>query len=181
MKTWLLAAIIAIIEGLSNTHTLCRLLLLQAVLALTLGWTDTASAVDTYCSCVIDTCNSGACDYRGCAEAFPDQVNLLGCDHPIWLLAPLDDATNSIQPTTGQPFESFKKFFDISWPLIIGTSAGVALLWALVAGIEIMLSGSDSGMRDSGKNHLYSAIAGLLLIGLAGMILEILNPIFFNQ
>lgn len=93
----------------------------------------------------------------------------------------MDDRTTQISPTTGDPFESFKKFFDISWPLIIGTSAGVALLWALVAGIEIMLSGSDSGMRDSGKNHLYSAIAGLLLIGLAGMILEILNPIFFNQ
>lgn len=106
---------------------------------------------------------------------------LIPTDHPINLLQPLDDTTTQISPQSGQPFESFKKFFDISWPLIIGTAAGVAVLWALVAGMEIMLSGSNSGMRDSGKNHLYSAIAGLLLIGLAGMILQILNPIFFTQ
>lgn len=106
---------------------------------------------------------------------------LLPSRHPINLLEPLDDTTTQITPTTGQPFEVFKQYFDISWPLIIGSAAGIAVLWAIVAGIEIMLSGSDTGMRDRGKNHLYSAIAGLLLVGLSGMILQILNPLFFTQ
>lgn len=154
MKTWLLAAIFAIMKGLSNTHFLYRPYLQQAIFL------------------VVFTCA-----FTAHAQNNP----LIPAKHPINLLQPLDDTTTQITPQNGDPFETFRIFFDISWPLIIGTAAGVAVLWALVAGIEIMLSGSNSGMRDSGKNHLYSAIAGLLLIGLAGMILQILNPIFFTQ
>ena len=44
-----------------------------------------------------------------------------------------------------------------------------------------MLSGSDAGARGAGKERLMWALAGLLMIGLSGMILEILNPLFFRQ
>ncbi len=110
-----------------------------------------------------------------------DESPLLPKDHPIYLLQPLDDQTQEILPVDGKPFRAFQDYFAMSWPWVIGCAAGVAVLWAIVGGMEIMLSGSDSGMRDKGKSRFINALTGLLLIGLSGMILEILNPIFFKQ
>jgi hypothetical protein len=140
-----------------SIKTILRLAAIQAVFLLTLGISTQVSA-----------------QAAGGQNFVPNQ-------HPIDLLQPLDDTTTSIQVTNGQPFEAFRKFFDISWPWIIGCAAGIAVLWALVGGIQIMLSGSDSGMRDSGKEKFISALVGLLLIGLSGLILEIINPIGFVQ
>jgi hypothetical protein len=44
----------------------------------------------------------------------------------------------------------------------------------------VMLSGSDSGMRENGKGKIMWALAGLLMVGLAGFILRSLNPIFYT-
>jgi hypothetical protein len=166
---------------LINAHTLYRHLQFQAILFLVFGWKSVAFAVDTYCTCIADTCRSGACDYAACAAVFTDHPSLQACDNPIWLLQPLNDSTYEIQPINGDPFGAFKQYFGITWPWIIGSAAGIAVLWALVAGIEIMLSGGDSGKREKGKDHLLSALAGLLLIGLSGMILQILNPVYYMQ
>lgn len=144
---------------------------------LTFGWRSLVFAqgeVSDYCSCI------KVSDPASCKAAFGDQP-LVACDHPIWLLQPLDDKTMEISPTSGKPFQALQEYFGISWPWIIGSAAGIAVLWAIIGGIEIMLSGSDSGMRDRGKGRFINAIAGLLVIGLSGMILEILNPIFFQQ
>jgi len=86
-----------------------------------------------------------------------------------------------IKPTSGKPFLAFEEYFRISWPWIIGCAAGIAVFWALFGGIEIMISGSDSGLRDKGKDRFINALTGLLVIGLSGMILETLNPVFFGQ
>lgn len=147
---------------------------------LTFGWRTTVFASNNFCECVYDTCSAGSCDYKNCAISFPDS-GILACDHPIWLLQPLDDKTKEISPTSGKPFQTLQEYFGISWPWIIGSAAGIAVLWAIVGGMEIMLSGSDSGMRDRGKGRFINAIVGLLVIGLSGMILEILNPVFFQQ
>lgn len=165
-----------------SPKSLLRQIGLQAVIVLTFGWRTAVSAQNnTYCTCVADTCKSGACDYKGCAENFPEGY-LLGCNHPINLLAPLNDVPgSSITTTSGQPFEAFKAYFNIAWPWLLGCAAGVAVFWALIGGIEIMLSGSDTGLRDRGKGRFLSALAGLLIIGLSGLILQILNPIGFTQ
>lgn len=173
----------AILKGLISSYTLYRHLQFLTVFVLAFGWQTVSFAEDfqdTYCTCVRQTCESGSCNYKGCAEAFPGS-GLMMCDHPIWLLQPLnDDPLTPISPTTGQPFQAFNDYFERSWYWIIGSAAGIAVLWAIFAGIEIMLSGGGT-MRDKGKEHLLSALAGLLLIGLAGMILQILNPTYYVQ
>lgn len=98
---------------------------------------------------------------------------------PLNLLQPLDDSTDRLQPEPG--IDIFFTYFNISWPLIVGSAAGVGVLQALYGGIQIMLSGSDTGRLEEGKSRLLWALAGLLMIGLSGMILETLNPIFFVQ
>lgn len=100
----------------------------------------------------------------------------------IPLIQPLDDRTNSLPVGNPQdPLSAFFAYFNMSWPWVIGVAAGIAVLQALVGGMQIMLSGSDAGARSAGKERLMWALAGLLLIGLSGMILEILNPLFFRQ
>jgi hypothetical protein len=98
---------------------------------------------------------------------------------PLNLLQPLDDSTKSLNPEPG--IDIFFTYFNLSWPLIVGSAAGVGILQALYGGIQIMLSGSDTGRLEEGKSRLLWALAGLLMIGLSGAILETLNPVFFVQ
>jgi hypothetical protein len=98
------------------------------------------------------------------------------------LLQPLDDNTGFLTTmNANDAMEAFINYFNLSWPWVIGTAAGIAVLQALVGGVQIMMSGSDSGARGEGKNRLMWALAGLLMIGLSGMFLEILNPLYFRQ
>lgn len=97
------------------------------------------------------------------------------------LIQPLDDRTRTIFTTNpNNALEAFIKYFNIAWPWVLGCSAGVAVLQAVIGGMQIMLSGSGNA-SSAGKERLMWALAGLLLIGLSGMILEILSPIFFVQ
>lgn len=98
---------------------------------------------------------------------------------PLNLLQPLDDSTTSLSPEPG--IDIFFTYFNLSWPLIVGSAAGVGVLQALAGGIQIMLSGSDTTKLEEGKSRLLYALAGLLMVGLSGMILETINPVFFVQ
>ncbi len=98
------------------------------------------------------------------------------------LLQPLDDSTGFLTTNNANDaMEAFINYFNLSWPWVIGTAAGIAVLQALVGGVQIMMSGADSGARSEGKSRLMWALAGLLMIGLSGMFLEILNPLYFRQ
>lgn len=98
---------------------------------------------------------------------------------PIRLLQPPDDATYTLPSEPG--LGTFFTYFNLAWPWIIGTAAGIAVLQALIGGMQMMLSGGDSGKTEEGKSKLMWAIAGLLLIGLSGVILETINPLFYRQ
>lgn len=97
------------------------------------------------------------------------------------LIQPLDDRTRSLNTTNANDaLEAFIKYFNIAWPWVLGCAAGIAVLQALVGGMQIMLSGSSNG-SSAGKERIMWALAGLLLIGLSGLILEILNPTYYVQ
>jgi hypothetical protein len=97
----------------------------------------------------------------------------------IPLLAPLNGNPNqTLPPSPG--IKIFFQYFNLSWPWVLGSAAGIGVLQALVGGMEIMLSGGDSGRRESGKNKLLYALAGLVMIGLASLILETINPTFYT-
>lgn len=112
-------------------------------------------------------------------RAFAQEGKLEFSSGPLNLLQPLDDSTRSLNAEPG--IDIFFTYFNLSWPLIVGSAAGVGVLQALYGGIQIMLAGSDTGRLEEGKSRLLWALAGLLMIGLSGMILETLNPVFFIQ
>jgi len=92
----------------------------------------------------------------------------------IILLQPLDDTTQSLQAKPG--IQIFFDYFNLSWPWILGVCAGLAVLQAMIGGMQMMLG----GMRDEGKDRMKWATAGLLIIALAGMILNTINPLFYQ-
>jgi len=100
-------------------------------------------------------------------------------DVPINLLQPLDGSSSTSLPA--EPgIGILYTYFNYAWPWVIGSAAGIGVLQALVGGIQIMLSGGKAG-KDEGKTRLQWALAGLLMVGLAGLILETLNPLFYTQ
>lgn len=62
------------------------------------------------------------------------------------------------------------------WPWLIGIGAGLVLLRIVIGGIEIMNSGGNPGLRAAAKDHIKWAIAGLLMLIMAGAILTTINP-----
>lgn len=97
----------------------------------------------------------------------------------IKLLQSPDDSTTELPPEPG--IGVFFTYFNLAWPWVVGSAAGVAVLQALYGGVKMMLSGGDSGKREEGKSKIMWALAGLLMIGLSGLILETLNPLFYVQ
>lgn len=92
----------------------------------------------------------------------------------LLLLQPLDDSTKSLDAKPG--IQIFFDYFNLSWPWVLGVCAGLAVLQAMIGGMQLMLD----GQRESGKERMLWAIAGLLIIALSGMILTTINPIFYS-
>jgi hypothetical protein len=95
---------------------------------------------------------------------------------PIQLIQPLDDQTYSLQSTGG--IQIAFDYFNLSWPWLLGTAAGLAVLQGVVGGVQIMYGGSPDKV-DEGKTRFTWALGGMLILGLAGLILRILNPTAF--
>ncbi len=91
-----------------------------------------------------------------------------------------NDANSAMQLPTSPGIKVVFDYFNMAWPWLLGVAAGFAVLQALVGGIQIMLSGGDSGKREAGQTRLLWALAGMLLVGLSGFILRTLNPLFYQ-
>jgi hypothetical protein len=92
------------------------------------------------------------------------------------LVAPLGTkGAIDIAPDIG----TFMNYFaDISgW--LFEVAVGFCVLWILIGGYFIMISGSDGGKRSTGKSMITWAIIGLLIINFAGFVLRLLNDVFF--
>ena len=78
------------------------------------------------------------------------------------------------------PLSAFWGYFNGLFPIVVGSAAGITLLWALFGGIEIMFAGADGAKLTAGKNKLLHSTYGLLLIAFSSMVLYMLNPAFFR-
>lgn len=84
-------------------------------------------------------------------------------------------------PTAGTgPLGVFGIYFNSIYPWVVGMAAGIALLWALIGGIQMMMSGGDSGKRGEAVTKIQHAVLGLLMIIFAATILNFINPTFFQ-
>ena len=93
----------------------------------------------------------------------------------LFLLQPLGP-TQTIEPQTD--IQVFFVYFNDIWPWLIGVAAGVAVLQALVGGVQMMMSGSSEKAAE-GKTRLVWALGGIVVIAFAGFVLRLLNNIFY--
>ncbi|MBI3332067.1 hypothetical protein HYZ99_03875 [Candidatus Peregrinibacteria bacterium] len=95
----------------------------------------------------------------------------------IELLEPVGGkSTVNIVPGLG----TFFCYFNLLWPILIGSAAGIAVLMAVVGGLQIIMSGGDQGKRQEGLDRFKNALLGLLMCAFAGLLLRTLNPSFFK-
>lgn len=95
----------------------------------------------------------------------------------INLLAPLGSATNiAVVPGLG----TFLDYFNSAGTWIWMVAMGICVLWVLLGGFMVMLSGAESGLRGKGIGHIRWAITGLAILVFAGFILRTLNSLFFQ-
>lgn len=105
-----------------------------------------------------------------------DGSNLVIEPKPIKLLQPFSNSLTEVSPQAG--IDTFFAYFNAAWPFLIGTAAGIAVLQVLVAGVQIMISKGQE-QKTAGEERLMWAIAGLIMLILAGFILRTLNPLFY--
>lgn len=99
-----------------------------------------------------------------------------GNDGSLFLLQPFD-GNDELDAEPG--IQIFFTYFNSAWPWMVGTAAGLAVLQAVIGGVQIMMSSGGAG-KASGVERLQWAIAGLVMLVLAGLILRTLNPIFYK-
>jgi hypothetical protein len=110
------------------------------------------------------------------APAGDGRLELDGGEGGLYLLQPFDD-NKELDAEPG--IDIFFTYFNSAWPWLVGTAAGVAVLQAVVGGVQIMMSSGGAG-KAAGVERLQWAIAGLVMLVLAGLILRTLNPIFYK-
>ena len=122
-----------------------------------------------------------------CGVVAPPSNPLLQPNANLRLLQPLD--VDGLQPPNNtdpswylapQPgITIFFVYFNRMWPWILGVAAGISILQAMIGGIQIMMSAGNE-QKSAGESRLMWALAGLILVALAGFILRILNPLFYR-
>ena len=75
---------------------------------------------------------------------------------------------------------TFILYFNNSVTFIFQVAVGACVVWVLIAGFGIMLTGGDAGKRGEWIERLQWAIGGLLILMFSGFLLRTLNSLFFK-
>ncbi|MBT4120192.1 MAG: hypothetical protein HOG89_02830 [Candidatus Peribacter sp.] len=81
-----------------------------------------------------------------------------------------------IKPGAG----TFIDYFNQAADLLLTVAVGFAVLWILIGSYFVMMSGSNGGMRSTGKSMITWAMIGLIIVNFAGFFLRTFNSIFFT-
>ncbi|MFH1444556.1 MAG: hypothetical protein ABIG34_04175 [Candidatus Peregrinibacteria bacterium] len=116
--------------------------------------------------------------------AFAVPLAVIAQDNPlpqeqggIDLLAPLGSQTNiEVQPGFG----TFLTYFNDAGAWLIYVAMGLCVLWVLLGGFMLMLSGADNSLRSKGIGHMRWAITGMVILLFIGFILRTLNSLYFK-
>ncbi len=82
-------------------------------------------------------------------------------------------------PVGAGPLGAVYTYFNLFYPWIVGVCAGVAILWGIAGGANMILNAGDSGKYEEGKQWLLNAMIGLFIIIFSAMIMNFLNPSFY--
>lgn len=82
-------------------------------------------------------------------------------------------------PVGTGPLGAFYTYFNFLFPWLVGVCAGLAILWGILGGAQMIFNAGEQGKYDEGKQKLMNAMIGLFLIIFSAMILNFLNPTFY--
>ncbi|MDD2536995.1 MAG: hypothetical protein PHU61_00705 [Candidatus Absconditabacteria bacterium] len=82
--------------------------------------------------------------------------------------------------TTVTQLNAFEKLMSGLMQIATSFILIVSFLLIIVAGIMMTMGGVDSGNFKKGKDRIFKVAAALALLGMAGVILKIINPTFFT-
>jgi|GEM_PF-3427585 len=134
----------------------CRILLLIVVFQLTLH--SSVSAEDT------QMCNGKPIPFTS-----------------ICIMEPFPGGVDEI-PSGGIGLDAFFYYINNGvWQFVYRVGVAATVFAGVLGGLKIVLSNGDSGKIDEGKKMFISSIIGLTVLLLAGVILEFLNPIGFDN
>ena len=133
------------------------------------------------CPCSADDISRGL---RGCGEGTGSGVTLPQQPSEYVPLSPLPGTTEPCDPKkdpskAGQYCTNIGTYIQGAYKLAIGLSIAVAVIMIFWGGFEYLLSQTPFGKSD-GKARIQNAIGGLLLVLLAFLILQTINPNLVN-
>jgi hypothetical protein len=111
---------------------------------------------------------------------------------PIELLEKLPGGTDCIGSVAGgpactstvnpgnHPLGVLNAYLRPMIPYVVGVSAGLAVLMIVLGGLQIMISGGVQNAKW-GKDHIFAALIGLMILIFSSTILYFLNASFFRQ
>lgn len=102
----------------------------------------------------------------------------------ICILEPLPESTiTEITAADTRDLSAFYRYVNEGgvWSWVFGVGIGAAVTGGVIAGLQIVLSNGDSGKIEAGKNRFLWSTVGLLLLLLAGVILQFINRIGFQN
>ncbi|OHA84699.1 MAG: hypothetical protein A2408_03670 [Candidatus Yonathbacteria bacterium RIFOXYC1_FULL_52_10] len=75
---------------------------------------------------------------------------------------------------------TFMQYAPAFFTVLIATAGILAVVMIVVGGIRLVVSGASESERSKGKEQIGNAIAGLVLIALSWLILNVINPNLVN-
>lgn len=105
------------------------------------------------------------------------QLSLAKCDG-VPILEPIGNMPDCIP--IGDFLGTRLAYFEPASKWLYNVAVGIAVLWTLIGGIQVMTSGDDQGKRSEGFDKMKYSIGGLAMLVFAGVILRSLNGIFFT-
>lgn len=114
----------------------------------------------------------------GAPSAFADQFT----DTSIPLLEPFGgSSTLTVNcSNTSCIFAAWISYYASAAGWVFNVAVGICVIWMLVAGLRVIISGDNAQMRDNAIGQMKAAAFGLMLLVFAGPILKSLNNIGFT-
>ena len=97
----------------------------------------------------------------------------------IKLLVPLPCGTTCID-TGGGPMGLIQAYVRCIYPWVVGTAAGIAVLWTILSGAALILYAGNDSKRSEAKGWFTSSLIGLFIVLFSAMIMNFINPLFFS-
>lgn len=105
---------------------------------------------------------------------------IAGAANELCLLEPLPGGPKCIPAGSTSNMGAFFIYVNNGlWGWAFGIGIGIAVLNCTFAGLQIVFSNGESGVIDKGKTRFMWSTAGLLMLLLAGTILQFINPAGF--